>query len=278
MNVMRPLRQVCVAIALDLGVLTFLTPVAAQKADILVYPEFGLVSGSALSAGRADVLPYTVVIPGIAKVYLVFGSSPDILLSPDLLSTPCTDDNNLVLSPLSCFASNHSMVIVANVNERQPCINSTTPNCPPEGAFTYNTEVVFNERGALIAVYRKEHPWFTQSYNTPVNQSLITFETSFGVTFGLLICNDIRFAHPKDALVAAGVRHFPYSVAMSFSLLKWLYIERWSSSAGVAVLSANAGESNAAVYVRGATLASSVYGLGADTPDAVLVADVPKQV
>ena len=58
-----------------------------------------------------------------------------------------------VLSRLSCLARDYSVVLVANMGNIQNCMGSA--NCPPDGHFQFNTNVVFEADGTLIAKYHK---------------------------------------------------------------------------------------------------------------------------
>lgn len=62
---------------------------------------------------------------------------------------------------LSCGARDNNIYMVINVPELHPCSNEsifnvpwfmpTSNDCPPVGYFIYNTEVVFNRQGIVIA-------------------------------------------------------------------------------------------------------------------------------
>lgn len=87
------------------------------------------------------------------------------------------------------------------------CITSvlSDPNCPSDGRYQYNTELVFDERGVLIAVYHKSHPYHIFCFDKPDPFDVVTFNTSFGVTFGVFVCLDIAYSEPADALSKQGV-------------------------------------------------------------------------
>ena len=93
---------------------------------------------------------------------------------------------------------------------------TNTTACPfQDGLQLFNTEVAFDESGVLIAKYHKQHVWKRHVFDTPLILEVVTFTASFGVTFGLFVCFDIAFPHPQRDLLELGVRHFPYSVALS---------------------------------------------------------------
>lgn len=67
----------------------------------------------------------------------------------------------------------------------------------------YNSAAVFH-RGAVIGVYRKQHPAIRRSVYQPGDQSPVF--TVGGLTFGILICNDSNFTELARAMVARGAR------------------------------------------------------------------------
>lgn len=59
--------------------------------------------------------------------------------------------NTEVQEELSCMAKNHSIYIVANMGDRQPCHPQVNANCRKDGYFQYNTDVAFDPNGRLVA-------------------------------------------------------------------------------------------------------------------------------
>lgn len=100
---------------------------------------------------------------------------------------------------LSCLARNNSLYLVANYGDAQPC-TPTDPNCPENGQYQYNTNVVYNRKGRLIARYHKMHLYHEAQYQEPAVPERIYFDTEFG-RFGTFICFDILFYDPAIPLV-----------------------------------------------------------------------------
>jgi len=59
---------------------------------------------------------------------------------------------------------------------------SAPPNCPSDGQFVYNTDLLFDDRGALVAKYRKAHPAFIFSVDAPPRAETVTYTAKFNVT------------------------------------------------------------------------------------------------
>jgi pantetheine hydrolase len=103
---------------------------------------------------------------------------------------------------LSCLAKTYDLYIVANMGDIKPCNQETDQHCPTDGRFQYNTNVVFDDEGKLVARYHKQHPFRSEMkvINRPHTPEYITFDTPFG-KFGTFICYDVLFHDPAVPLV-----------------------------------------------------------------------------
>ncbi|XP_027753254.1 pantetheinase-like [Empidonax traillii] len=102
---------------------------------------------------------------------------------------------------LSCMARNNSIYVVANIGDKKPC-NSSDPDCPTDGRYQYNTDVVFDPEGKLVARYHKYNLFMMETqFNYPKEPEAVTFETPFG-KFGIFTCFDILFHEPAVVLVS----------------------------------------------------------------------------
>ena len=174
----------------------------AQKygVEIVVFPEDAIAGFLFLS--RNQVYPFLEEIPDVSQSQSV---------------NPCIDsgfEDREVLKRLSCLAKTYNIVLVANMGDRQPCQTSTHSNCPPDGRYQFNTDVVFENDGRLIAKYHKRHLYGGEEmiFNTPPSTH-VTFKTSFGVTFGVFTCYDILYCDPPLELVEQGVKNFIFPTA-----------------------------------------------------------------
>lgn len=67
----------------------------------------------------------------------------------------------------------------------------------------------------LIEIFRyRKYNLYAEPYFTRPNQpEEVTFETEFGVTFGIFTCFDIIFENPALKLVQKNITHFVYPTA-----------------------------------------------------------------
>jgi predicted amidohydrolase len=79
----------------------------------------------------------------------------------------------------SGLASLHSVWLVCPLVERRD-------------GRVFNTTLVLDPRGGLVARYAKRHPWYPEAWATPGNEPFTCFDVD-GVTFALATCFDIHF-------------------------------------------------------------------------------------
>lgn len=164
---------------------------AEQEVDIIVFPECGLVTYGS-STKFATPLPH-----------------------PDDRVNPCTDTSSNVaeaIRTLSCAARNHSIYVVVNLPEVHPCPDAT--NCSSSSVVYYNSNVVFDRNGTVVARYRKFNLFGEVWFNITSEAELSVFDTDFGVTFGIFTCFDIIFEKPAVSLAKVlGVRDVVFPTA-----------------------------------------------------------------
>ncbi|XP_026702033.1 vascular non-inflammatory molecule 2-like isoform X1 [Athene cunicularia] len=199
---------------------------AQQGAHIIVTPEDGIYGWRFT---RETIYPYLEDIPDPAVNWI-----------------PCTDPTRFAPTPvqerLSCMARNNSIYVVANIGDKKPC-NSSDLGCPSDGRYQYNTDVVFDPEGKLLARYHKYNLFRRETqFNYPKEPEAITFETPFG-KFGIFTCFDILFREPAVVLVSelqvdtvlfptAWMNVLPFLTAVEFH-------SAWAMGMGVNLLSAN---------------------------------------
>ncbi|XP_030091863.2 pantetheine hydrolase VNN2-like isoform X2 [Serinus canaria] len=158
---------------------------AQQGAHIIVTPEDGIYGWQFT---RESIYPYLEDIP-----------------DPVVNWIPCTDPSRFGPRPvqerLSCMARNNSIYVVANIGDKKPC-DSSDPSCPRDGRYQYNTDVVFDTQGKLVARYHKYNLFRSETqFDYPKEPEAVTFETPFG-KFGIFTCFDILFYEPAVVLVS----------------------------------------------------------------------------
>ena len=136
-----------------------------QDAQIIVFPEDGIYG---MGHTRETIMPYLEPIPEVSN------TTSSVI--------PCTDPkpDTEILQELSCIALNNSIALVANMGDIQYC-TKRDPNCPKDGKYQFNTDVVFDNDGTLIAKYHKQHLYYEKAFNTPSKCEFVTFVTSFQV-------------------------------------------------------------------------------------------------
>ncbi|XP_041377732.1 pantetheinase-like [Gigantopelta aegis] len=157
-----------------------------QNVDILVFPEDGTYG--MMIKNRTHLSPYLEYIPDPLQETW----------------NPCTEPgmhtDTEVQHRLSCLARNGALYLVANMGDKQPCSTKTDPDCPSDGQYQFNTNVVYDPNGTLIARYHKEHLFFETQFNKPKKVNIVHFDTPFG-RFGVFTCFDILFRDPPITLV-----------------------------------------------------------------------------
>ncbi|XP_062425265.1 biotinidase [Rhea pennata] len=158
---------------------------AGQGAQIIVFPEDGI---HGFNFTRRSIYPYL-----------------DLFLpSHSVKWNPCKEphlfNDTEVIQRLSCMALKNKIFLVANLGTKQPC-EHIDPHCPSDGRYQFNTNVVFNDYGMLVATYRKYNLYFEYAFDAPPEADYILFDTPFAGKFGMFTCFDILFFKPAVNLV-----------------------------------------------------------------------------
>ncbi|KAL1461746.1 hypothetical protein WDU94_013618 [Cyamophila willieti] len=238
--------------------------------DIIVFPECGLV-GTPIPKKRADVKPYLTTIPD-ATDHAIPYKEPHKYAK--------------VLTMLSKAAAESNMYVVVNMFERVNCsVDDTSSICVGKDTeYHYNTNVVFDRHGQIIAKYRKFNLFLEFAFDTTPQPELVSFDTDFGVTFGVFICFDILFPQPAVELVRQkNVTDFVFSAAWmsELPLLTAVTVHSsWAFSMDVNFLSSNL--NNPAQYGGGSGIYAGRQGIQVAvmpqyTGSQLLISRVPKK-
>ena len=227
--------------------------------QILVFPE-DMIIGYHYNR-RSAIYPYLEEVP------------PTPAAGVSII--PCNNsmyENQYIFQKLSCIAKRHQLVLVANMGEKVPCSASSDPNCPSDGRYQYETNVVFEADGRFIAKYRKYNLITVEKeiLNVPPLE-YVAFTTSFGVTFGLFTCSDLFFKDPALILAERGVKNFIFTTAWGNQLPYFMSVaiqQAWSLKTRTNLLVANHHEpmnnnlpgTGSGIYSSGTPISTFVSG------------------
>jgi len=241
--------------------------VKSQAPQIAIFPEDGLYGDEWPDASRDILFPYTEDIRN-AKVGTVACQEASLDIAP-------------TFQRLSCLALRNNITVVAVMTTTEPC----TPNkdgCNEDGRFQYNTQVAFDERGAFLARYHKSHLFFEPGFDQAAPEP-VTFTTSFGVTFGMLICFDQLWAEPQRTLFSHGVQNFALSLYwQNFPpFMTATQVQRANSYLrGINLLASNiglsTGSSGSGIYSNGEVI-KSFFNTESTPSGSSMVARIPKK-
>lgn len=244
--------------------LQYILEATGKNADIIVFPEDGITTIN-MPANKTELCQWTTAVPAPKENYV-----------------PCIHDSvpgiSESLKMISCAAREHRIYVQVNHAEKF----CETDKCPEKCIF-YNTNVVFDREGRVIARYRKTHLFGELQFNVTEKPELCIYKTDFNVTFGCFICFDILF---KEALIlprAYGIQDITYSTAW-FSEIPFLTAIQtqsgWSYANDVNFLAAGynkpeVGSTGSGIYKGRDGPAAQVFKY--ERGDQLLVATVPKK-
>jgi len=176
-----------------------------------------------------------------------------------LLSFCCHNAGREGQQGLACIAKILNMYVAGNIIEERPCKGQDS--CPCDGHYQYNTNVIYNKTGCLVARYRKAHLYEKEllRLDKPPTQEYVYFDTEYG-RFGTEICFDITFKQPGVDLVEKyGIDHlvfptyWPNDLGFLFAnMVQWS--SGWARRMGVNFLAANV--HNMSRYSYGSAISS----------------------
>lgn len=205
---------------------------AAEKgADILVFPEYGLL---ALLPKSRQFLKSIA-----ANMQTIFIES--VLCDSETLISVLTSRYVDIVSQFSCLAKLLRIFIAFNFCAYEICNRTFDKNCPEDGVYLYNTNFVFDKHGKLVAVYRKYHLFEEPYFNQPQMQDVSVFTTPFG-RFGMFTCFDIMFSSAALLVQKYHVDNIIYPTFWIDSYPLYISIDvqsTWAKTFNVNLLAAN---------------------------------------
>ena len=252
-----------------------------DNADIIIFPEAVLWTYGLISLPNSSTTPRDLIQS--------YGES-----LPPVESIPCNDntrpqDGTFSISKhISCMSIKYKITIVINTIDIRKCNRTAGDiNCPLDGRYQYNTDVVFDGQngGKIAAIYHKYHLFGTYPIlNYPLKPEVVSFNSSFGVTFGIFICFDITFMHPIQNLLNQGIQHFLFSTWWYNSepiFTATMFQQAFSRKFKSVLLAANTGasylNSGSGIYENGNVLKSH-YNSSTFNQDTYMVANISKNI
>ncbi|GBN29173.1 Pantetheinase [Araneus ventricosus] len=253
------------------------------EVDIIVFPECGLYPCE--KANRNVLKTFVEDIPDPKLGYV----------------NPCIQKdkfhNHQILSKLSCLAQEYRLFIVANTIDMKKCKRSDTcdadgiddcpskdSKCPDDGVYFYNTNIVFDRKGALVTRYYKKHLYFEKAMNTPDFPQDATFTTDFG-NFTTVICFDLIFKESVEDVEKPAVVNLAYPTYwydhVPYMFFATPYQQAWAITNKVNLLAANAhmpGTGTLGSGIFSATKGALIYTHNPDFRTKLLISNVPTSV
>jgi predicted amidohydrolase len=136
--------------------------------------------------------------------------APDLVLLPEAALTGyLSPDRDFDLAPFAEPLTGATASALASLARAHAC-HVAGPLIERDGAHAYNAFLVFAPDGAVIAHYRKRHPWFPETWATPGDAPPPVFDVR-GARVTLAVCFDAQFLAEDAAteLTRADVLLFP---------------------------------------------------------------------
>ena len=161
--------------------------------DVLVFPEYGLTS--------IEVLNF--------NIDLYAQDMPETL-------DPCSRNSSFwsILEHISCIVKTGKLYVIINLITRH---FRDYDGCDNDVCY-FNTALVFDRQGYIIAKYHKIHVYEAPILDVPRVEKPVVFHTDFGCTFGLMICFDINYEVPAQDLIDVKVDALVFQAAWTDEL------------------------------------------------------------
>lgn len=186
------------------------------------------------------------------------------------------------------MAKQANIYIVANIGTVIWCNVTKSPatHCPIDGRFQYNTNVIFDHDGLLVALYHKYNLFGERFFDQPPLK-IVTFPTPYGL-MGTGTCFDLLFKEPLITMIDSSSDYPSIVVLPSFWLNKipflamYEYAEGWAIRMNTVLLVANVHSPETAYVGSGVFGPTGVinytYVTDKNSPGQLLVARIPSNV
>ncbi len=160
----------------------FIIQAKTSGADIIVFPEYGLTSNIVTKKQVTQ------------DIFDQFAQEIPTKLADGDEADNCDSQYIGVIESLSCMAKEFSIYLVVNLVTREILSDNSAKKY-------YNTNLAFDRKGHLVAVYHKYNLYIEQFISKPDEAVIAIFDTDFGIRVGLMTCFDINYPHPAQDLV-----------------------------------------------------------------------------
>jgi len=153
--------------------------------DIIVFPEYG-VSGSAVSEAEDREA---------AREFMVVGE-----VGRNYCAGEYVNNNDELMEMIGCGARDNNIYVLVNIGEMVNCTEAQIECNHEDGYNSYNTNLVFDRSGNLVAKYWKQNLFFEPVFDVPAEPVFTSFTSDFGVSFGTFTCFDVVWEHSVQLL------------------------------------------------------------------------------
>ena len=219
----------------------WLTP-CLQDADIIVFPEYGLTglghSRQALRAMAEQVPDPTHTHSNPCHEHPPARHTMRTVLR-GLAVEAQVNSSDVIQWSLSCLAEEYNLHVAVNMPSYVLCETAADPECPHDGFYLYNTNIVYDVTGTLVARYRKWTLYYEDAMDQPSTVDHAYFDTPFG-RLATVVCFDLLFERPAIELVEEfhiDTALFPTAWRSQLPLMQGVgFHESWAILTGVNLL------------------------------------------
>lgn len=153
-----------------------------EKANIIVFPENGLVFNLRTN-----------------QEALAFGEN--LTIGETYCDRGDYAKSHPISSRLSCMAKRNSLYLAADMIDKVACRPAEDAKCPKVKSYVFNTAVLFDPKGQVLAKYHKMQPFGEMYLNVPPKDELVVVDTELG-RLSMQICFDMIFQKPGEYLAS----------------------------------------------------------------------------
>eukprot|EP00762_Andalucia_godoyi_P004048 ANDGO_06266.mRNA.1 Symplectin len=256
----------------------YLSRAEDSAAQLLVFPEYGLY-GSSANLNRTQLMYFAewLVAPsGINPCQDPFFNTRAGI--SEIQAIPNTQDARFYALPaLSCMALKYKVNLGVDF--------ATYVMDPKTGTkMLYNTFLLFDSFGTIVASYFKSHLYKSESllFDVPPVVTPTVFSPDEHTRFGMLVCFDIMFPYPLQSLMERNITGMlvtswwvntgPVITSLPF----WqAYARYFDIDVVVSTVGASWFNSGSGVFRAGGQMLDYTYNSGIEPRDEMVIVDLP---